>query len=175
MGGSLRGCHACGFYQAPSLRRCSGCGAQGRGTAGGNTAAPPGPVPEHGQARQSPRARKGRDLAHHYWALFQELEKPRGKGDVQEAVRRGNALLAFAGGWRQAVVWAKEAWVATFGDHLEGVFDPEWGEILDPTHLEYIRASAAEGVRARNYVAPGPRVPWAPGPLRPQPADTGVP
>ena len=48
------------------------------------------------------------------------------------------------------------------GDHLEGAQGPELEGILDPLHLAYVRQAAREGVRARSYTPPGPRIPCKP-------------
>ena len=98
-------------------------------------------------------------LARSYWDWFQQRGPvPGGPADVQEAVRRGDALLGATGHWAEAVRVARRAWIEVHGDHLEGVHGDAFTPYLTLIHLEYQRRNAPEGVRARSYLPPGPRV-----------------
>ena len=72
---------------------------------------------------------------------------------MKEGARLGDGLVLTAGGWKEAVDCYREAWKSQWGNNLDGVFDEELCELLDPDLRDYLHEVVRSGVPARQPLA----------------------
>ena len=80
---------------------------------------------------------------------------------LKEGARLGDGLVQAVGGWKEAVDCYREAWTSRWGNNLDGVFDEELCELLDPDLRDYlhqmVRGGSPPASRWRRFGSPPSR------------------